>query len=416
MTITAPFKSLLSALFSFANGVTENSSDSEQVHLRKSTAVISAVLVAPAAIIWGLVYYAAGENLAGTVPTLYTPLTALNIVVYKFSGRYGLFEFWQLTLNLILPLLLMMALGGFVSSSAVVTWSLVTPMGAIVYSTRRMSTFWFVAFLVVVVYGALIDGSLDHANSLPDWARLTLFAGNILGPSSIAFFLLAYFVKQNDIAYELVEFERGRSDALLGNVLPGKIADRLKDGSENVADRFDEISVLFADMVGSTVLASRLSPEEMVGLLNEVFTAFDEITLRHGVEKISTSGDNYVVAAGVPEVRSDHAVVLVRVALEMRDFLDAHREKLPEGVRGLTMRFGINSGPAVAGVVGQRNFHYDIWGDAVNTASRMESTGEAGRIQVSEATYSLFKDEFECEERGEVEVKGKGVMRTWWVA
>ena len=154
------------------------------------------------------------------------------------------------------------------------------------------------------------------------------------------------------------------------------------------------------------------SPEEMVGLLNEVFTEFDAITIRHGVEKISTSGDNYLVAAGVPEVQPDHAVALVRVALEMCAYLDRRRS---ETGRDVAMRFGINTGPAVAGVVGQRNFHYDVWGDAVNTASRMESTGEPGRIQISDATYALVRDEFECEERGEVEVKGKGVMRTWWV-
>ena len=412
MDFTLPMRSLTGVLFNFANGITRNDSDSEQVHLRKSTAVISAILVAPAAILWGVVYFVAGENLAGVIPSLYTPLTILNILLFRVSRNYRGFEFFQLTLNLMLPLLLMLALGGFVSSSAVVIWALVTPMGAIVYSTKRMSTFWFLAFLGVVIFGTLIDGSLDHTNDVPQWARVTLFAGNILGPSSIAFFLLAYFVKQNDVAYGLLDFERNRSETLLQNMLPAKIAARLKDGPENVADRFDEVSVLFADMVGSTVLASSLSPEEIVGLLNEIFSEFDSITLRHGVEKISTSGDNYVVASGVPEVRADHAVALVRVAIEMRDYLGARNSEVG---RGLSMRLGINSGPAIAGVVGQRNFHYDIWGDAVNTASRMESHGEAGQIQISEATYELVKSEFDCVPRGEVDVKGKGMMRTWWV-
>lgn len=415
MKFTAPFRRIIDVLFAFSTGVAQNESDPEQIHLRKTTAVISAILVAPAAIIWGVIYLFADEVVAASVPLLYTPLTALNIAVYKVSGKYRPFEFFQLTLNLVLPLLLMIALGGFVSSSAVVIWSLVTPMGAIVYSTRRMSTFWFLAFLGVVVFGAAIDGSLDHTNGLPAWGKMVLFAGNVLGPSSIAFFLLAYFVKQNDIAYEIVEYERGRSEALLENVLPSAIADRLKEGTENVADRFDEVSVLFADMVGSTVMASSLSPEAMVGVLNDIFTEFDSITLRHGVEKISTSGDNYVVASGVPQIRPDHTSALVRVALEMRSFLEGHREKLPEACKDLNMRFGINTGPAVAGVVGQRNFHYDIWGDAVNTASRMESHSEPGRIQISEATYKLVKDEFECEPRGEVDIKGKGMMRTWWV-
>jgi adenylate cyclase len=183
-------------------------------------------------------------------------------------------------------------------------------------------------------------------------------------------------------------------------MLPLSIAARLKDGTEQVAYRFDKVSVLFADMVGSTVLASSLPPED------------DSITLRHRVEKISTSRDNYVLAAGIPEVRVDGAVALVRVALEMCSYLLGRSSEFGQG---LSMRFGINTGPAVAGVVGQRNFHYDVWGDAVNTASRMESTGEPGGIQICYATYALVRDDFECEERGELYVMGKGVMRTWWV-
>jgi len=399
MSISGLFRGVGAGLFRFANAVTYDAGDSEQIHLRKSTAILSAILVIPAALGWGLIYLVADEAVTSIIPFLYTPLTILNIVAYRMGGKYRFFEFFQLSLNLLLPLFLMLALGGFVSSSGVVIWALVTPMGAIVYSSKRMSIFWFVVFVAAVVFGALIDSSLDHANNVPVWAKLTLFAGNIAGPSSIAFFLLAYFVKQNDVAYELVDYERDRSEKLLANVLPAKIAARLKDGTENVADRFDSVSVLFADMVGSTVLASSLSPEEMVGLLNEVFTEFDEITIRHGVEKISTSGDNYLVAAGVPEVQPDHAVALVRVALEMCAYLSRRRS---ETGRNLEMRFGINTGPAVAGVVGQRNFHYDIWGDAVNTASRMESHGEPSRVQISETTYELVKDVFECEPRGEI--------------
>jgi len=156
--------------------------------------------VIPAAIGWGLIYLLADEALRSIIPFLYTPLTILKIVVYRMGGKYRFFEFFPLSLNLLLPLFLMLALGGFVSSSGVVIWALVTPMGAIVYSSKRMSIFWFLVFIAAVVFGALIDSSLDHANNVPVWARLTLFAGNIAGPSSIAFFLLAYFVKQNDVA------------------------------------------------------------------------------------------------------------------------------------------------------------------------------------------------------------------------
>lgn len=290
-------------------------------------------MVGPAATIWGLVYLAAGEAMISIIPFIYLPLTIVNVVSYRIWRRYHVFEFCQLLITLLLPFCLMLALGGFVSSSGVVIWALVTPMGAIVYSRRKMAFFWFLVFLGVVVFSALIDSSLSGTNDVPQWVRRTMFAGNILGPSAVAFGLLAYFVKQNDLAYELLNFKRNRSESLLENVLPTAIAAMLKDGTQMVADRFDHVSVLFADMVGSTQLASTLTPEEMVALLNEVFSEFDSITIRHGVEKISTSGDNYLVASGVPEPRPDHAQALVNVALDMRDYLASRNGELGGGCR-----------------------------------------------------------------------------------
>ena len=406
---------IVEPMYAFASSATRDERDAESVRLRKATAFLSAMYIAPAAIIWGVLYVVSGESMAALVPLAYTPFTVVNVVVFRVLRNYRLFEFVQLSLYLVLPLWLMFALGGFTSSSAVGVWSLVTPMGAIVYSSRSMSIFWFFAFIGGMVMMAVVDPYYRHDNGVADWLRVTFFAGNILGPSSIAFFLLAYFVKQNDVAYGLLERERQRSERLLQNVLPASIAARLKDDTENVADSFENVSILFADMVGSTQLASKLSPTEMVKLLNEIFSRFDEITLRHGVEKISTSGDNYVVAAGVPESRADHARVIVDVALEMQELIEQCKESDNEAIAGLTMRFGINSGPAVAAVVGQRNFHYDVWGDAVNVAARMESSGEPGFIHVSEATYELIKNDYSTEYRGEQEIKGKGTMKTWWV-
>ena len=167
MNIFGLFRTGGAGLFRFANSIAYDADDSEQMHLRKSTAVLSAILVAPAAIIWGVVYFLADEAVVAVIPSLYTPLTILNIVVFRIGGRYKIFEFFQLSLNLLLPFFLMLALGGFVSSSGVVMWALVTPMGAIVYSNRRMSIFWFVVFIAAVVFGAVIDSSLDHANNVP---------------------------------------------------------------------------------------------------------------------------------------------------------------------------------------------------------------------------------------------------------
>jgi class 3 adenylate cyclase len=214
------------------------------------------------------------------------------------------------------------------------------------------------------------------------------------------------------IHLEALRTERDRSERLLLNVLPRAIADRLKDAQTTIADSFSEVSILFADIVGFTQLASRVPPGELVGVLNDIFSDFDALLDRHGLEKIKTIGDAYLVAGGVPTPCPDHAAAVAEMALDMCESLD--RFNLRTGA-SFAMRVGINSGPVVAGVIGTHKFIFDLWGDAVNIASRMESHGEPGRIQVSEATWQLLGDRYRFEERGVIEVKGKGLMRTFFL-
>ncbi|HEU0152203.1 MAG TPA: adenylate/guanylate cyclase domain-containing protein [Arenimonas sp.] len=205
-----------------------------------------------------------------------------------------------------------------------------------------------------------------------------------------------------------LEWERQRSERLLLNTLPAAIAQRLKDRpDEAIAERHAEVSVLFCDIVGFTRLAERLPPEALVDLLNRVFTAFDDLADAHGVEKIKTIGDAYMVAAGLPVPRPDHAAVLADLALGMVAAVAALRA---ETGLGLDVRIGIHSGPVVAGVIGRRKFAYDLWGDVVNTAARMESHGVPGAVQVTEATARLLGARYPLAPRGELDVKGKGGM------
>ncbi len=206
--------------------------------------------------------------------------------------------------------------------------------------------------------------------------------------------------------------EHDRSERLLLNILPPTISTRLKSGQESIADGFADVSVLFADIVGFTLLSARLPPGELVSVLNEVFSRFDELAEQHGLEKIKTIGDAYMVAAGLPEPRADHAEACARMAIGMRDALEELNRK--KGY-GLEVRIGINSGPVVAGVIGKKKFIYDLWGDTVNTASRMESHGVKGSIHVTEATAALLRGRFDLEARGTIEVKGKGEMPTYLV-
>ena len=214
------------------------------------------------------------------------------------------------------------------------------------------------------------------------------------------------------VAEARLELEHERSERLLVNILPKPIADRLKASPETIADGFPHVTVLFSDIVGFTPISQQLQPEELVRMLNELFTGFDRIAARHGLEKIKTIGDAYMVASGVPVPTLRHAHPVAEMALDMVSFIDAFAGRFDSEIG---IRVGIHSGPVVAGVIGESKFAYDLWGDTVNTASRMESSGVPGRIQVSSATRALIADSFELQERGTVDVKGKGQMQTWFL-
>jgi class 3 adenylate cyclase len=204
--------------------------------------------------------------------------------------------------------------------------------------------------------------------------------------------------------------EHERSERLLLNILPAAISARLKQHEESIADGFSDVTVLFADLVGFTELSQRLTPAELVEMLNRIFSAFDDLAEELGIEKIKTIGDCYMVAAGLPDRRPDHVEAVARMALGMREALDRINR---EGGYALRIRIGLHTGPVVAGVIGKRKFIYDLWGDTVNTASRMESSGVPTEIQVSRQVYERIKDTFELVSRGPIQVKGKGEMETY---
>jgi class 3 adenylate cyclase len=204
--------------------------------------------------------------------------------------------------------------------------------------------------------------------------------------------------------------EQEKSERLLLNILPAPIAARLKHDQGIIAEQFDDVTVLFADIVDFTTLAARITPTELVGVLNQIFSLFDQLAEQHGLEKIKTIGDAYMVVGGLPVARADHAEAIADMALDMRQGIDSFNAEHGEL---FTMRIGISSGPAVAGVIGTTKFAYDLWGDTVNTASRMESHGLPGRIQVSAETYKRLRETYRFTARGRIDVKGKGAMRAY---
>ena len=389
----------------------------ERERLQQDILVTSSTIIALLGLLWGLIYLYTGAVTAGAIPLTYAALSFISIGYYALTSRYHLFRFSQLLLTLVFPALLMLVMGGFVNSSGVILWSLTSPVGALLFAGRRQAGLWFAGFMVLVIVAGLLDAGILPvilAEQPPLSADLinVFFILNTLGPSVVVFLLLSYFTWQRDRSRQLLVLEQARSERLLLNVLPQTIAQRLKAGEGAIAECIDSASVLFADIAGFTPLSAELGVEAVVDLLNDIHSAFDAIVERHGLEKIRTIGDGYMAASGVPVPRPDHAHALVDAALEMQAFVRDWDS--PHAAR-VHYRIGINSGTIMAGVIGRAKFSYDVWGDPVNVASRMESHGLADCIQVSERTYELIKNDFICQPRGTIEIKGKGQMRTWFV-
>jgi adenylate cyclase len=247
----------------------------------------------------------------------------------------------------------------------------------------------------------------------PDWAFRLGFILTVVSAWVMVVAVVWYTLREIRRAREAAEAEYERSETLLANILPATIAERLKDPSRNIiADKYDDASILFADIAGYTKRASDTTPSDLVRFLDRLYTDMDALVDRHGLEKVKTSGDSYMVVSGVPQPRDDHMEALACLALDMAAAVADLKD--PQG-REVPLRIGLAAGPVVAGVVGARKFFYDVWGDAVNVAARMETTDVEGRIQVPHDVYERLNHAFLLEERGEVDVKGKGVMHTWYL-
>ena len=397
-------KSFQQALLSISQ-IGSDPNDDDEIRLQKSLLVVCAFLFIIAGVAWGLIYVFSNELTAGAIPLSYSFISLLSIINFGRTRQYRFFRFSQLALILLLPFFLMVALGGFINSSAVILWALISPLGALLFDEPRHAPRWFLAFALLVTSSGFLQPYVRAANNLSSVLVIFFFVINLLGVGSLVFMMVSYFVGQKNIFQQ-------KSETLLLNILPKEIAAILKNESRTIANHYQEASVLFADMVGFTPLSAQLPPVEMVELLNEIFSFFDSLLDKYGVEKIRTIGDSYMVASGLPRGRPDHAQALVRMALEMRDYISTHTFR--NGHR-VSFRIGINSGSMIAGVIGRRKFVYDVWGDAVNVASRMESHGLGGAVQITQATYEFIKDGFVCEPRGTVNVKGKGEMEVWLV-
>jgi adenylate cyclase len=378
-------------------------SDSEDIALQKRLAVALSLAIVPLALVWSAIYLAANVPLAASIPGTYVLLAPVNTVIFALSRNIRLYRFVQLSLFLILPWLLMMTLGGFRNSSVVIIWAALAPLAALLFEDLQRTLAWLLGFVALLIVSAIVQPQLSIPE-LPEKFVLWFFVFNVAAVIALAFATVYYFVGQRNFFQE-------RSEMLLLNILPREISEALKAGPRTIAAHHDAASILFADVVNFTPMAATMTPLRLVDLLNEVFQCFDELVEKYDLEKIKTIGDCYMVASGVPRSRTDHAEAIMHLALDMQKAVAEHKFC----GRHLQFRIGVNSGPVVAGVIGRKKFIYDLWGDAVNLASRMETQGQSGAIQITRNTYELVKDQFVCEPRGTVVVRGASEIEVWHV-
>ncbi len=389
--------------FALAARIGVDAGDNDETALRKRLAVVLCAGTLPLTVLWSAIYLAAGAPRTAAIPGFYSVFTLINTAVFARTSNLGIYRFTQLFLILILPWLVTMSLGGFKQSSVVIIWAALCPIGALLLDDLRRTLFWIIGFVGLLIVTAVLQPYLVPAE-LPETFVTWFFVLNVGVVITITFGLLYYFVGRRN-------FFQQRAEMLLLNILPKEISESLKAGQHTIAEQYAAASIMFADVVEFTPMAAKMTPLQLVDLLNEVFQCFDGLVEKYDLEKIKTIGDCYMVAAGVPRARVDHAAALVDLALDMRAAVTERKF----GGHQLSFRIGINSGPVVAGVIGRKKFIYDLWGEAVNLASRMESHGHTRSIQITRNTYELIKDAFDCESLGLIEVKGAGAMEVWRV-
>jgi adenylate cyclase len=353
----------------------------------------------------GPVYVHFNERFAGILYIGYAVFALINLWIYaKYHKDHRLLARILGISGLLIVLTGTIALGGIVNSGGVILWGLLVSMMALIGLKMRAAIVIFSIYMGGIILIGLLQPFMRQSNNLPADVIRIMLATTFVIVSVLVFRGFAHFIDQRNQEQEKVE-------RLLLNILPKDIAAILKNKPHFIADQITMASILFADVVNFTPMSAKMSATELVELLNDVFSYFDILAEKYGLEKIKTIGDCYMVASGVPQLRDDHAKVLATMALELRDYTS---NQTFQG-KQLAFRIGINSGPVVAGIIGQKKFSYDLWGDTVNTASRMESHSTGNTIQITEDTYELIKDDFICEPRGVITVKGKGEMNVWYL-
>jgi guanylate cyclase len=383
-------------------GIADAPTDDDDLRLRKRVGVVAAYVLILLSL--QLPVLSGGLPLSWAVAVALPAVNAANLLVLARTKRFERYMAVLATSILLVAIAVEVALGGLNGSSAAIIFGYLAPVLALLGLGPRRATAWFVGFVGILVAAIMLDPVVSsRIDPEPYPRRLAFYAANLLVPLGVTFAMLRY----TDLRRRAAE---ARSEEVLTNAIPAAISQRLKRGETRIADTYPATTVLFADLAGFTPWARETDPDVVVAFLDDLFSRFDALADRHGVEKIKTIGDAYMAVAGAPEPSPDHASAALELA---RAMLGAVAEARDRSSVPLGLRVGLASGAVVGGVIGERRALFDLWGDTVNTASRMQSAGLPDRIQVARSTRELLANRYAFDEREPIEVKGLGPMTTY---
>lgn len=407
-------------MFGYLKDIGVAKGDSHELQLKKFTLLIITLCCCIAAPIWSYSYYLMGLTTSAYIPLIYMFIIGPAIVMFSINKNERILLNIQLVSIFLCPLVMQWLAGGYLKGGVIILWSFLAPLTALVFHDIIKARFWMIMVIASILLTGVFNTHFEQWGSYPNRSqKVVQVTMNLMGTILAIFFAMQYFVKtinKNNLA--LLE-EKQRADRLLLNILPAQIAEELKISGKTQPTLYTDATIIFTDFKDFTQFSELFTPEELIAELEECFNSFDEIITSHGLEKIKTIGDAYMCVAGIPKNEDDgisNAIHAIMAGLEIAALIETIRaRKYKEGKAYWNIRIGAHTGDVVAGIVGKKKFVFDIWGDAVNTANRLETCSEEGKLNISGTTYELVKDFFNCTYRGKLAVKNKGELEMYFV-
>lgn len=407
-------------MFEYLKRLGVNPGDSHELRLKKFTLLIITISCCVAAPIWSLAYYLIGLETSALVPFVYLLLVGPAIGIFIVTRKEKLLINIQLFAIFLCPAVMQVLAGGLLKGGVIILWSFLAPLSALIFLDVAKARFWMAMVIAAIVATTFLNTRFEQFGTyINKTQKLTLISMNLCGASAVIYFAIQYFVKTIHKNNRLLDEEKQKADRLLLNILPEKVAEELKLSGKADPALYRDATIIFSDFKDFSQISELLTPEELIGELDRCFKKFDEIVTAHGLEKIKTIGDAYMCVAGIPSNPHDtvnNAIRAIEAAMDMAEFVNEIKtQKREQGKLYWEIRIGVHTGDVVAGIVGQKKFAFDIWGDAVNVAARMEQHCEAGKINISQTTYELVRERFVCSYRGHIEAKNKGELNMYYI-